>query len=139
MVISLSSISHQLFLSRIKQPSPAWPILKNAVEIRAVRKYLIVCDRSEAEILCEAAKKILPRSRSRDRYSFQARQLSLILSNWLMSVDVPRYPISYQGSEYLDCLLFDNRSFCKHITGVLLFCCNRRIAEIGSIDLSYLL
>ena len=60
MVISLSSISHQLFLSRIKQPSPACPILKKAVEIRAVRKYLIVCDRSEAEILCDAAKKYCP-------------------------------------------------------------------------------
>ena len=47
--------------------------------------------------------------------------------------------ISYQGAEYLGCLLFDNRTFCKHITGVLLFCCNRRIAEIGSIDVSYLL
>jgi len=60
MVISLSSISHQLFLSRIKQPSPAWPILKKAVEIKAVRKYLIVCDRTEAKILCEAARKCCP-------------------------------------------------------------------------------
>ena len=60
MVISLSSISHQLFLSRIKRPSPACPILKKAVEIKAVRKYLIVCDRSEAEILCNAAKKYCP-------------------------------------------------------------------------------
>jgi hypothetical protein len=47
--------------------------------------------------------------------------------------------ISYQGSEYLGCLLFDNRTFCKHIKGVLQFCCSRRIAEIGSIDVSYLL
>lgn len=47
--------------------------------------------------------------------------------------------ISYQGSEYLGCLLFDNRTFCKHIKGVLQFCCNRPIAEIGSIDLSYTL
>jgi hypothetical protein len=59
MVISLSSISHQLFLSRIKQPSPPWPILKKAVEIRAIKKYLIACDRSEAEILY-AAKKYCP-------------------------------------------------------------------------------
>ena len=42
---------------------------------------------------------------------------------------------SYQGSEYLRCLLFDNRSFCKHIAGLLQFCCNRRIADIGSLDL----
>ena len=47
--------------------------------------------------------------------------------------------ISYQGSEYLGCLLFDNRTFCRDITGVLLFCCNRRIADIGSLDLSYTL
>jgi hypothetical protein len=58
MVISLSSISHQLFLSRVKQPSPACPILKKAVEIRAIKKYVIVCDRSEAEILW--AKKYCP-------------------------------------------------------------------------------
>jgi hypothetical protein len=43
--------------------------------------------------------------------------------------------ISYQGSEYLGCLLFDNRT----IKGVLQFCCNRSIAEIGSLDLSYTL
>jgi hypothetical protein len=59
MVISMASISHQLFLSRIK-PSPPWPILKKAVEIRAIKKYLIVCDRSEAEILYDAAKKYCP-------------------------------------------------------------------------------
>jgi hypothetical protein len=45
--------------------------------------------------------------------------------------------ISYQGSEYLDCLLFDDPAFCKHITGVLQFCLNRSIAEIGSLDFSY--
>jgi hypothetical protein len=60
MVISLSWMSHQLFLSRIKQPSPACPILKKAVEIRAIKKYVIVCDRSEAEILCDAANKYCP-------------------------------------------------------------------------------
>jgi hypothetical protein len=47
--------------------------------------------------------------------------------------------ISYKGSEYLGCLLFDNRTFCKHIKGVLQFCCNRSIAEIGSLDLTYTL
>jgi hypothetical protein len=47
--------------------------------------------------------------------------------------------ISYQGSEYLGCLLFDDRTFCKHITGVLQFCRNRCVAEIGSLDLSYTL
>ncbi len=60
MVIFLSSISHQLFLSRIKQLSPACPILKKAVEIRAIKKYVIVCDRSDAEILSDTAKKYCP-------------------------------------------------------------------------------
>ena len=58
MVISLSSIFNQLFLSRVKQVSPACSILKKAVDIRAIKKYVIVCDRSAAEILCDAAKSI---------------------------------------------------------------------------------
>ena len=45
--------------------------------------------------------------------------------------------ISHQGSEYLGCLLFNDRAFCRHITGVLHFCRHRSIAEIGSIDLCY--
>ena len=47
--------------------------------------------------------------------------------------------IAYQESEYLGCLLFDNRSFCNHITGILQFCCNRPIREIGNFDLTYML
>jgi hypothetical protein len=39
---------------------PSLPILKKAVEIRAIKKYVIVCDRSEAEILWDAAKKYCP-------------------------------------------------------------------------------
>jgi hypothetical protein len=67
LVIALSSISHQLFLSRIKQLSQACAILKKAAailkkaaEIKAKKTYLIVCDRSEAEMLCNAAKKYCP-------------------------------------------------------------------------------
>jgi hypothetical protein len=47
--------------------------------------------------------------------------------------------ISHQRSDYIGCLLSDDRPFCKHITGVLRFCCNRSIAEIGSLDLAYTL
>ena len=60
LVIALSSISHQLFLSRIKQLSQACAILKKAVEIKAKKTYLIVCDPSEAEVLGNAAKKYCP-------------------------------------------------------------------------------
>jgi hypothetical protein len=60
LVIALSSISHQLFLSRIKQLSQACAILKKAAEIKAKKTYLIVCDRSEAEVLGNAAKKYCP-------------------------------------------------------------------------------
>jgi hypothetical protein len=60
LVIPLSSISHQLFLSRIKQLSPACALLKKAVQIKAKKTYRILCDRSEAEVLCNAAKKYCP-------------------------------------------------------------------------------
>jgi hypothetical protein len=60
MVISLSSISHQLFLSRIKQPSKVCPILKKAVEIRAIKKYVIVCESVRGGDPLDAAKKYCP-------------------------------------------------------------------------------
>jgi hypothetical protein len=47
--------------------------------------------------------------------------------------------IGHQGSSYIGCLLFDDLAFCCHIAEVLRFCCNRPIAEIGSVDLSYTL
>jgi hypothetical protein len=47
--------------------------------------------------------------------------------------------IQHEGSSYLGCLLFDDLAFCKSITRVLQFCCNRSIAEIGGIDVSYFL
>ena len=45
--------------------------------------------------------------------------------------------ISYQGSDYLGCLLFDDPALCKQIIKLLQSYCDRRIAEIGSLDLSY--
>jgi hypothetical protein len=47
--------------------------------------------------------------------------------------------VSHQGSEYLGCLLFDDPAFCKQITNLLQDYCNRPIAEIGSLDVSYTL
>jgi hypothetical protein len=45
--------------------------------------------------------------------------------------------IHHEDSSYLGCLLFDDPAFCKYITEVLQFCCNRSIAEIGSLELSH--
>ena len=36
------------------------PYSQKAVDIRAIKKYVIVCDRTEAKILCDAAKKYCP-------------------------------------------------------------------------------
>jgi hypothetical protein len=45
--------------------------------------------------------------------------------------------IYYEESSYLGCLLFDEGMFCRQITKLLQGCCNRSIAEIGSLDLSH--
>ena len=47
--------------------------------------------------------------------------------------------IFYEESSYTGCLLFDDYVFTKHITELLQSCCNRFIAEIGSIDVSRLM
>jgi hypothetical protein len=47
--------------------------------------------------------------------------------------------ISHQGSEYLGCLLFDDHAFCSQIVKLLQEHCNRPVAEIGSLDVSYTL
>jgi hypothetical protein len=47
--------------------------------------------------------------------------------------------ISYEGSSYIGCLMFDDYVFCDQITKLLQRYCNRPIAEIGSIDLAYTL
>jgi len=45
--------------------------------------------------------------------------------------------IDHQGSSYLGSLRFDDRAFCRQITEILQFCCNRSIAEIGGLDVSH--
>ena len=47
--------------------------------------------------------------------------------------------IANDGSTYIGCLLIDDYAFCQYVTQVLQSCRNRSIAEIGSLDLSYLL
>jgi hypothetical protein len=47
--------------------------------------------------------------------------------------------IHHEASAYLGCMLFDDTAFCRHIAEVLRFCCNRAVAEIGSLDLTYTL
>ena len=47
--------------------------------------------------------------------------------------------ISYEGSSYIGCLIFEDSAFCRHVAEVLRSCCNRPIAEIGSIDLAHTL
>ena len=47
--------------------------------------------------------------------------------------------MDHEESSYIGCLLVDDFAFCRHIAEVLRFCCNRPIAEIGSLDLAYTL
>src|SRR5262249_19226298 len=47
--------------------------------------------------------------------------------------------IYYEESDYMGCLLFDNRIFCRQIANLLQDCCGLPIAEIGSLDLSDIL
>jgi hypothetical protein len=47
--------------------------------------------------------------------------------------------IGHEGASYVGCLLFDDIAFCSQIAELLQRCCNRPIAEIGSIDLSHTL
>jgi hypothetical protein len=45
--------------------------------------------------------------------------------------------IEHEGSEYIGCLLIGDPAFCSQIVKLLQDYCNRPIAEIGSLDLSY--
>jgi len=45
--------------------------------------------------------------------------------------------IEHEGLSYVGCLLFDDLVFCGEIMKLLQGCCNRPIAEIGSIDLAH--
>jgi hypothetical protein len=47
--------------------------------------------------------------------------------------------IDHEGSFYIGCLLFSDSKFCCQVASLLLNYCNRPIAEIGSLDLSYTL
>jgi hypothetical protein len=47
--------------------------------------------------------------------------------------------LTIEGSSYMGCLLFDDVGPCSQILKLLQGCCNRSIAEIGSLDLSYTL
>ena len=47
--------------------------------------------------------------------------------------------MDHEESSHIGCLLVNDFAFCRHIAGVLRFCCNRPIAEIGSLDLAYTL
>jgi len=47
--------------------------------------------------------------------------------------------ISYEGSSYMGCLLFDDNVLCDHVTKLLQDYRNRPITEIGSIDLAHTL
>ena len=65
MVISLPPIKYQLFLRRIWETSPARFTLAMAREIdvppsRLSNKWVIVCDRSKAAVLRNAAKEFYP-------------------------------------------------------------------------------
>lgn len=47
--------------------------------------------------------------------------------------------IEHEGSSYMGCLLFDDPNFCREVVPLLERHCNRAIAEIGGIDISYTL
>jgi hypothetical protein len=47
--------------------------------------------------------------------------------------------MQHEESFYLGWLLFHDIAFCTHITELLQSCCNRPIAEIGSLDLTHTL
>ena len=47
--------------------------------------------------------------------------------------------IDHEGSSYVGCLLIDDTAFCREIVELLLANRNLPIAEIGSLDLSYML
>ena len=48
--------------------------------------------------------------------------------------------MNHEGSSYMGCLLFDDDKFCRYVMQFLEhYCCNRPIAEIGSLDLVYTL
>ena len=47
--------------------------------------------------------------------------------------------IEHEGAAYIGCLLCTENGFCAQIVKLLKKCCNRSIADIGSLDLSFTL
>ena len=47
--------------------------------------------------------------------------------------------MDYEGSSYIGCLLIDNHAFCNQIVKLLQEHCNRSIADMGRLDLTYML
>jgi hypothetical protein len=45
--------------------------------------------------------------------------------------------IDYNGGEYMGCLLFSDKAFCRQLEKLLPQLCNRPISEIASLDLSH--
>jgi hypothetical protein len=60
----------------------------------------------------------------------------VVLSNVLPRADRCFLYIDHDGSSYIGCLLIDD-AFCSQIAKLLQGCCNRPIAEIGSLNLSH--
>ena len=56
LVVDMESVVLSVGSSRFPQLAYS----QKAVDIRAIKKYVIVCDRSAAQILCDAAKKYWP-------------------------------------------------------------------------------
>ena len=71
MIISLSAINYDLFLRRVSTTSPARVTLAGAKEIhvqssRFSNKWVIVCDRSKAAALYNAARQVCPEAPAGD-------------------------------------------------------------------------
>jgi len=45
--------------------------------------------------------------------------------------------MDYKGSSYMGCLLIEDSAFCSQIVTLLQGCCNRTIADIGSLDITH--
>jgi hypothetical protein len=56
----------------------------------------------------------------------------------IQPVDICYLLMNHEDSSYMGRLLFDNEKFCRYIAHFLEnYCHHRRIAEIGSLDISY--
>ena len=46
--------------------------------------------------------------------------------------------MEHRGAEYIGLLVLDDRDFCHQVVQLLEAYCNRSIAEIGGLDVSYI-